>query len=177
MPILTALPAGTQILREMNEFAQIPIDAQRYIRRSLDVAAERWERLAETTRNETERRSINRQIELYSRLDTIRAAIPAINDHEGGARFIGMAADLTYFDLSQQKIRSLVAYRFLYERLLGAAARPWLLSVFVMCATFGPFAPSLHLELLNSLNERSMAGLHSMLEPRFIPDWVNRLHG
>src|SRR3546814_9643170 len=44
-------------------------------------------------------------------------------------RYLEMAAPLTeisIFDLSQRQIRSFPAYRFLYERLIGGAVRPWL---------------------------------------------------
>src|SRR3546814_6612900 len=48
-------------------------------------------------------------------------------------RYLEMAAPLTeisIFDLSQRQIRSFPAYRFLYERLIGGAVRPWLASSF-----------------------------------------------
>jgi hypothetical protein len=177
MPILTAQPAGFQMFREMNELAQIPADAQRYIRRSLDVAFGRWDRLAETTRNEEEAKSIDRQIELYRRLGKVRAAIPANQDEVRIGRFINLTGDLTVFDLAQLKIRTFAAYRFLYERLLGAAARPWLLPVFVMATTLAPVSPELRVELLKSIDEQSAARHHSTLEPRFLPEWVDRLEG
>lgn len=177
MPIITSPSAGIQVLCEMEEFAEIPPAGQRYIRRSLDVAFQRWDRLGETTRNDAEAEIIEGQIELYSRLDEIRAAIPVDNDEDRAVRFMSLAADLTSFDLAHEKIRSFAAYRFLYERLLGATARPWLLPVFLMCVTLARLCPSLRTELLRSVDEQSAADTHSAAEPRFIPEWVDRLDG
>jgi hypothetical protein len=177
MPILVAPPGGMQMLREMTELAQLPAAAQRYIRRSLDVAFGRWERLSEIARDEEEARSIDRQAALYRRLDKTRAANSAGNDAEQAVRFVHMAAELGAFDLGQHKIRSFAAFRFLYERLLGAPARPWLLSVFVMAVTMAPLAPAARAELLSSIDEQWAAARHSSLEPRFLPEWVDRLDG
>lgn len=177
MFILTAPPAGIQMFREMQELAQLSSAAQRYIRRSLDVASERWDRLDETTRTEEEVESVSRQAGLYRKLRSIRASIPASEDEAETVHFISMTAELTAFDLAQGKIRSFAAYRFLYERLLGAAARPWLLSVFVMCASLAPTNPLLRSELLKSIDEQSASSQHSKLEPRFLPEWVDRLDG
>jgi hypothetical protein len=177
MYILTAPPAGIQMFREMKELAKLPSAAQRYIRRSLDVAFERWDRLDETTQTEEESESVGRQARLYSKLGSIRAAIPTSEDETETVRFISMTAELTAFDLAQGKIRSFAAYRFLYERLLGAAARPWLLSVFATCASLAPLSPQLRTDLLRSIDEQAVASNHSKLEPRFQPEWVDRLEG
>src|SRR5262249_28798766 len=141
---------GLQIINEMGELARLPATAQRYIRRSLDIAFMRWDRLAEIARNSAEAKSIDRQTELYARLDSIRAAVPNGADAGQAGPFIAMAAELTAFDLGELKIRSFAAYRFLYERLLGAAARPWLLSLFVIGANLAQLNPGHRIELLKS---------------------------
>jgi hypothetical protein len=178
MPILTAQPAGVRMFREMQELAQLPSAAQRYIRRSLDIRFKRWENLSKIARNDDEAVSVDRQIVLYNRLDAVRNAIPGSGDDDASVtRFISMAAEVTAFDLGQQKLRSFAAYRFLYERLLGAAARPWLLSVFVMCATLADLEPAHRVELVRSIDPKSAANHWSSLEPQFVPEWVTRLAG
>ena len=165
------------MLDEMQEFAQIPTAAQRYIRRSLEASTGRWEWTMRLARSPDEARSIDRQIDFYSRLDAIRSSIPIDDDATAVAGFIAMAAELTAFDLGEQKVRTFAAYRFLYERLLGATARPWLLSLFAMCAALPHLDPKHRLELLGSIDKESAAGPWSMMEPQFHPDWVDRLDG
>ena len=164
-------------MMEMRELAQIPNAAQRYIRRSLEVRFGRRDWVARLARSPDEQRSMARQGALYENVDVIRAAIPIEDEIGEITRFISMAAELTAFDLGEQKIRSFAAYRFLYERLLGAAARPWLPGIFLMCASLPQFHPAHRLELLRSIDAYSAGATWSSVEPQFYPEWVDRLEG
>src|SRR3546814_9792322 len=67
-----------------------------------------------------------------------------------------MAAPLTEIsivDLSQRQIRSFPAYRFLYERLIGGAVRPWLASSFGAAAVLPLLSPRHRGELIGTLAE------------------------
>ena len=44
--------------------------------------------------------------------------------------FVGKLTRVAAFDLAQERIESFSAFRFLYERLISAEARPWLPSAF-----------------------------------------------
>lgn len=177
MHTLTIPSTGDRMLMEMRELAQIPNAAQRYIRRSLEVRFGRRDWIGRLARSPDEKRSMARQVVLYEKIDAIRAAIPVEGEIGETARFMGIAAELTAFDLGEQKIRSFAAYRFLYERLLGAAARPWLLGTFLMCATLPHLHPAHRLELLRSVETDSVGGTWSSAEPQFYPEWVDRLEG
>ena len=177
MRTLTTPSTGDRMLMEMRELAQIPNAAQRYIRRSLEVRFGRREWIGRLARSPDEARSMARQVELYVKVDAIRAAIPVDDEIDEIARFMIMAAELTAFDLGEQKIRSFAAYRFLYERLLGAAARPWLLGTFLMCASLPHLHAAHRLELLRSVDVDSAGATWSSAEPQFYPEWVDRLEG
>jgi hypothetical protein len=177
MHILTARPSGNRVLMEMRELAQIPNAAQRYIRRSLELRFGRRDLIGRRARSPDEERSMTSQVLLYEELDAVRAAIP-VDDAPGEiARFMTLAAELAAFDLGERKIRSFAAFRFLYERLLGAAARPWLLGTFLMCAALPRLHPAHRLELLRSVDADAAGGGWSLVEPQFYPGWIDRLEG
>src|SRR3546814_10467233 len=72
-----------------------------------------------------------------------------------------MAAPLTeisIFDLSQRQIRSFPAYRFLYERLIGGAVRPWLASSFGAASVLPLLSPRHRGELIGTLAEDAGGG-------------------
>src|SRR3546814_9107818 len=76
-------------------------------------------------------------------------------------RYLEMAAPLTeisIFDLSQRQIRSFPAYRFLYERLIGGAVRPWLASSFGEAAVLPILSPRHRGELIGTLAEAEVLG-------------------
>jgi hypothetical protein len=177
MRILTAPSKGARVLLEMQELALIPSAAQRYIRRSLALRFGRRDWIGRLARSADEEGSMTRQLALYEKVDAIRAAIPVDDGIGEIARFTSMAAELTAFDLGEQKISTFAAYRFLYERLLGAAARPWLLGAFLMYASLPHLPPARRLALLSSVDADSAGGGWSSVEPQFYPEWVNRLGG
>ena len=67
---------GLLTLSEIKEFASFAAGAQRYIRRSLDVAFDRKDAIELWSRDVVEAASINAQYSFYDRLPEIRALIP-----------------------------------------------------------------------------------------------------
>jgi len=176
MGTLTTLGAGAQTLQEMQEFAQFPAPAQRYIRRSIEACFAPPGRVQRLARNQRELQSIEIQTGLYANLAEIEAAIPVDDEGVSAMLLANRIVPLAAFDLAEGKIKSFAAFRFLYERLLGAAARPWLLGIFTLCAALPHRSPSQRLGLLKSVDQASAGTSHwSMREPRFFPRWVERL--
>jgi len=161
-----------QLIEEMEEFGNLPTAAQRYIRRSLEIRFGRLETVAWIARSPTEARSINRQIMLYDPLDQIRAAIPSEGDLASVLEFVDRLAPLAAFDLGEQQLESFDAFRFLYERLLGAAVRPWLPAVFMMIVSLPGFYPNRRIDLLGSIAVNAVVSHWSMQKPLFHPQWI-----
>ena len=87
--------------------------------------------------------------------------------------FVGALIRITAQDLAQEQITSFSAYRFLYERLLGAKARPWLPSAFCGAAALPQIRPCRRKMLLQSLSEAAAtAPAWSEREPCFYPEKV-----
>ena len=137
MTTRTSQPAGGALLiSEMKEFAGFPKSTQRYIRRSLDVAFSRSDPLTTWARDDVEAASISAQARFYKQLDHLRMQIPDDSGLDMIEPFLGMLVTVSAFDLGQDRIPNFAAFRFLYERLLGAGVRPWLPAAF--CAASGP---------------------------------------
>ena len=166
-----------QMIAEMKEFATFTAAEQRYIRRSLDVvrqatdAAERW------SRNSAESASVALQANVYRTvLQAVRAEIPDDNCFDAAADFIGSLITVSAFDLGEGKLTSFAAYRFLYERLLGGAVRPWLPSAFVGAAALPYLHPALRKVLLRSIAESAAAAPGwSNQNSVFTPEWVEKV--
>ena len=80
------------------------------------------------------------------------------------------------FDLGQGRLTTFGAYRFLYERLVGPEARPWLPAAFCASAALPHLHPELRRKLLQSLSEAAAtASGWSMRQPAFYPAWVERV--
>ena len=78
--------------------------------------------------------------------------------------------------LAEDRIDSFAAYRFLYERLLGAAVRPWLPSAFCAAASLPTLHPDRRRILLQSISESAAtAAGWSTREPVFWPEWVEKV--
>lgn len=167
---------GQMALHEMKEFAGFPAAAQRYIRRSLDVGLDREDALRLWSRDLVEAASIKAQRRLYGRLDVIRRRIP---DDSGLDRLDGFMAPLvtlTAFDLGQDRLNGFGSYRFLYERLLGGAVRPWLPSAFCAAAALPHLHPQRRRTLLQSISETAAtAPGWSNRDPCFFPEWVEKV--
>ncbi|PWG03270.1 hypothetical protein [Sphingosinicella humi] len=168
--------SGPMLFVEMAEFASFPESAQRYIRRSLGVALHRPDAVRRWGRNSVETARIEAQQQVYKCLDGIAALIPDDDNIAETARLIGPLVALSAFDLSEGRLSNFAAYRFLYERLIGAAVRPWLPSAFCAASALPHLHPKLRRELLQSLPCTAMtAPGWSLREPAFFPEWIDKV--
>ena len=86
---------------------------------------------------------------------------------------MGTLLRITAQDLAQEQLSSFCAYRFLYERLLGARCRPWLPAAFCGAAALPQIRPARRKMLLQSLSEAAAtAPGWSEREPCFYPEKV-----
>jgi hypothetical protein len=163
-------------ISEMKEFATFSAAAQRYIRRSLDVAAGRPDALAVWARSHDEANSISRQSHVYSRLSEIEARIPDDSGILAAEAMMTPLVSVSGFDLLEGKIGSFAAYRFLYERLLGVRVRPWLPSAFLAAAAMPAIHPAQRRRLLMSISEgAATAPGWSTKDLEFFPTWVDKV--
>lgn len=177
MTAMSSQPAGGALLiSEMKEFASFPKSVQRYIRRSLDVAYRRTDPIATWARDEVEAASIHAQARFYKQLDHLRMAIPDDSGLDMIEPFLGTLVTLAAFDLGQDRIHNFAAFRFLYERLLGAGTRPWLPAAFCAAASLPHLHPERRRALLQSISESAAtAPGWSSREPVFWPEWVEKV--
>lgn len=176
MTIRYQRPQGDLAIAEMREFASFPARTQRYIRRSLDVGLRRDDAIALWSRDGVEEAVIRVQQRVYARMTDVRNSIPDDSGLEGVGRFMGVLVTLAAFDLAQDRLPGFSAYRFLYERLLGAAARPWLPGAFCAAATLPHLHPEKRKALLASIAESAAtAPGWSSREPVFYPAWVEKI--
>lgn len=167
------------ILTEMREFAGFTASEQRYIRRSLDIGLGRHDAFRRWARGPAEAASIRTQYVMYQDLKLLRSLLTADVDGSDPAGFedletvMGPLLRVTTFDLSQGRIECFSAYRFLYERLLGAEVRPWLPGAFCGAAALPHIRPERRKELLQSISEAAAtAPGWSMRAPQFFPEYV-----
>ena len=167
---------GAMALAEMKEFAGFPAGTQRYIRRSLDIGLARQDAMRRWPRDVVEAASIKAQSRIYSRLDHIREALPDDSGLDQMEPFFSPLVTVTAFDLGQGRLESFAAYRFLYERLIGAAARPWPPSAFCSASALPHLHPDRRRTLLQSISESAAtAPGWSSREPVFWPEWVEKV--
>ncbi len=167
---------GAMTLAEMKEFAGFTAATQRYIRRSLDVGLEREDALARWSRDVVEAASIRAQSRVYERLNEVRALLPDDSSLEAVETFMAPLIAVSAFDLTQGRLTSFSAYRFLYERLIGAEARPWLPASFCAAAALPNLHPELRRGLLQSISEAAAtASGWSNRQPAFFPQWVEKV--
>jgi len=172
-----ARPAdGAMALAEMKEFASFPAGTQRYIRRSLDVGLERQDALALWSRDPVEAASIRAQTRIYERLSRIRTTVPDDSGLDAIEPFFAPLVAISAFDLGQDRLSSFGAYRFLYERLIGADVRPWLPGAFCAAAALPHLHPEKRRILLQSISETAAtAPGWSSRQPAFFPEWVEKV--
>jgi hypothetical protein len=160
-------------LTEMLEFTSFAPCEQRYICRSLDVAAHRRDAIRTWARNVTEAKSIRDQARAYRAIDGLRDLLPDDYGVQVGKPLLGSLVTLAAFDLGQGVIVSYGAFRFLYERMLGADFRPWLLPAFCAAATLPGVRGDLRVRLLSTIPQQSArAERWSGQEPQFRPQWL-----
>ncbi len=163
-------------LAEMKEFAGFAAATQRYVRRSLDVGLDRDDAMTRWSRDVVEAASIRAQAHHYRRLPAIRALVPDDSGLEAAEQLLAPLVTLSAFDLGQGRITTFSAYRFLYERLVGAQVRPWLPSAFCAAAAMPHLHPELRRALLQSISEAAAtASGWSSRQPAFFPAWVEKV--
>ena len=167
---------GALTLLEMKEFGGFPKGTQRYIRRSLDVGLGRRDALRRWSRDVGEAASIRAQERMYRRLDHVRANVPDDSGLDEMEPVMGPLVTMTGFDLGQDRLPDFASYRFLYERLIGAAVRPWLPGAFCAAAALPHLHPEKRRALLQSISEAAAtAPGWSNREPVFFPEWVDKV--
>jgi hypothetical protein len=167
---------GAMTLAEMKEFAGFAAATQRYVRRSLDVGLDREDAMARWSRDVVEAASIRAQSRIYDRLPEIRALVPDDSGLEAIETFMAPLITVTAFDLGQGRLTTFSAYRFLYERLIGAEVRPWLPAAFCAAAALPHLHPELRRKLLQSISEAAAtASGWSNRQPSFFPAWVEKV--
>lgn len=164
---------ATLTIAELREFASFEAAEQRYIKRSLDIGLGRQDAFKLWARSAEESAAIRSQYVAYQDLKPLRAARPDEFVLDGIDGFMGKLIRLTAFDLAQERLCSFSAYRFLYERLLGAGIRPWLPAAFCGAAALPQIRPDRRKMLLQSLSEAAAtAPGWSDRAPSFYPEYV-----
>jgi hypothetical protein len=167
---------GTMMVAELKEFASFPAATQRYIRRSLDIGLDRDDAMVRWSRDVGEAASIRAQARVYDRLDQVRAFMPVEAGFANAEPFLATLITITGFDLGQGRLPTFSSYRFLYERLIGADARPWLPAAFCAAAAMPHLSPDLRRTLLKSISEgAATASGWSGRQPGFYPEWVEKV--
>lgn len=162
-------------IAELREFAGFSSCEQRYIKRSLDVGLGRQDAFKLWARDAGENSSIRSQYLVYQELKTLRGAVPAETSFEALEAFMGKLIRVAAFDLAQERLESFSAFRFLYERLLGAEVRPFLPSAFCAASALPQIRPDRRKHLLQSISEAAAtAPGWSAREPSFYPEWVEK---
>ena len=160
-------------IAELREFASFSEDEQLYIERGLDIGLGRGDAFKEWSSQAGDKAEIRQQYLAYRELRALRDAIPGETSLEGVQDFMGALLRITAQDLAQERLSSFSAYRFLYERLLGAKARPWLPAAFCGAAALPQIRPGRRKMLLQSLSEAAAtAPGWSEREPCFYPERV-----
>lgn len=172
---MNRLGTASLTIAELREFAQFTPCEQRYIKRSLDIGLGRQDAFKLWARDADESISIRRQYIAYQDLKPMRAMLQAEDGLDGLGDFFAKLVRMTTFDLSQGRLESFSAYRFLYERLLGAWSRPWLPGAFCGAAALPQIWPERRKTLLHSISEAAAtAPGWSDREPCFYPEWVEK---
>jgi hypothetical protein len=167
--------AGTASLTiaELREFASFSEREQRFIERGLDVGLGRADAFKAWGGITGDNVAIRGQYLAYRELKALRDMLPCETTLEGLEPFMGPLMRVTAQDLAMEQIESFSAYRFLYERLLGAKARPWLPAAFCAAAALPQIRPARRKMLLQSLSEAAAtAPGWSDREPCFYPEKV-----
>ena len=169
-----ALQDATSLtIAELREFASFAACEQRYIKRSLDVGLGRQDAFKLWARDADERGSIRKQYVVYQDLKALRGVSHDATSLEGLDDFMGTLLRVSAFDLAQERLHGFSAYRFLYERLLGADVRPWLPAAFCGAAALPQIRPERRKQLLQSLSEAAAtAPGWSARAPSFYPEYV-----
>ncbi|TMM48237.1 hypothetical protein [Qipengyuania marisflavi] len=168
--------AASLTIAEMREFASFTAAEQRYIRRSLDIGLGRCDAFRVWGRNAVENAAIRSQYVAYQELKALRQSVPQDSGFDRIEGFVGKLTRVAAFDLAQERMDSFSAFRFLYERLLGAEARPWLPSAFCAAAALPQIRPERRRMLLQSISEAAAtAPGWSDRAPSFYPEFIEEV--
>jgi len=160
-------------IAEMREFAGFAEHERGFIERALDIGMGRGDAFKVWSRCADDQRAIRTQYLAYRELRQLRDAIPGGTGFDGIESFVGTMIRISALDLAQEKLDSFSAYRFLYERLLGANARPFLPAAFCGAAALPQIRPCRRKMLLQSLSEAAAtAPGWSPREPAFFPEKI-----
>lgn len=160
-------------ISEMREFAGFTADEQAFITRSLDVYMARGDAFKAWASDCGSSATIRAQYIAYRELRALRESLPPVVGFDGLAGWLGPLVRIAAQDLVQDRIASFSAFRFLYERMLGAAARPFLPAVFCAAAALPQVQPRRRKMLLQSLSEAAAtAPGWSEREPAFFPERI-----
>lgn len=164
---------ATLTIAELREFASFSEDEQLFIERGLDIGLGRGDAFKQWSREAGDSAAIRQQYLAYRELRGLREAIPCETSLDGLQDFMGALIRITAQDLAQERLASFSAYRFLYERLLGARSRAWLPAAFCGAAALPIIRPGRRKMLLQSLSEAAAtAPGWSEREPCFYPERV-----
>lgn len=170
-----SITTASLTIAEMREFASFTPAEQRYIKRSLDIGLGRQDAFKLWARDASENAAIRSQYVAYQELKVLRDGVPRESGFDMIEGFIGKLTRVAAFDLAQERIESFSAFRFLYERLIGAEARPWLPSAFCAAAALPQIRPERRKMLLQSLSEAAAtAPGWSDRAPSFYPEYIER---
>ena len=165
---------ASMTIAEMREFAGFAEHERSFIERALDIALGRGDAFKAWSRSVGDQRAIRSQYLAYRELRQLRAIVPGISGGDGVDDFMGPAIRIASQDLAQEKLDGFSAFRFLYERLLGANARPFLPAIFCGAAALPHIRPDRRKLLLQSLSEAAAtAPAWSQREPGFYPEKVD----
>lgn len=165
---------ASHTIAEMREYASFSAEEQAFIERALDIGLARGDAFANWCRLPGDTDAIRGQYLRYRELRALQDSIPEETSFDGVVPFIGALVRITAQDLGLAQLTSFSAYRFLYERLLGAAARPFLPAAFCGAAALPQIRPDLRRDLLQSLSESAAtAPAWSSREPAFYPEKVS----
>jgi hypothetical protein len=160
-------------IAEMREFASFAEYEQEFIERSLDIALGRCDAFKAWSECAEDKRAIRGQYLSYRELRHLQAMIPTADNFDGVEGLMGPLMRISAQDLALEKLDSFSAYRFLYERLLGAAVRPFLPAAFCAAAALPQIRPERRRMLLQSLSEAAAtAPAWSRKEPAFFPEKI-----
>lgn len=169
---------ASMTISEMREFASFAEHERSFIERALDIGMGRGDAFKAWSRCADDQRAIRGQYLAYRELKQLRAMIQGDAGFDAIESFLGTLIRVTAQDLAQEKLDSFSAYRFLYERLLGANARPFLPAAFCGAAALPQIRPCRRKMLLQSLSEAAAtAPAWSPREPGFYPEKVEALEG
>lgn len=164
---------ASKTIAEMREFAGFAEHERIFIERSLDIGMGRGDAFKAWSRSPDDQRAIRSQYLAYRELKRLRTMVPAEHGFDGIEDFMGALIRITAQDLAQGSLDGFSAYRFLYERLLGARARAFLPAAFCGAAALPQIEPERRKMLLQSLSEAAAtAPAWSPHEPAFYPEKV-----